>query len=61
MKLCEPRRFHDYQLDHPAVKPVIEQRYGSATKLPKDEPVVAPSDLASSELLVEVPRVEKKK
>ncbi len=61
VKLCEPRRFHDYQLDHPAVKPVIEQRYGSAAKLPKDEPVVAPSDLASSELLVEVPRVEKKK
>jgi hypothetical protein len=60
VKLCEPRRFQDYKLDHPAVKPVIEQRYGSADKLPKDEPVVAPSDLAASELLVEVPRVEKK-
>jgi hypothetical protein len=60
VKLCEPRRFHDYQLDHPAVKPVIEQRYGSAAKLPKDEPVVAPSDLAASQLLVEAPRVEKK-
>jgi hypothetical protein len=60
VKLCEPRRFQDYKLDHPAVKPVIEQRYGSADKLPKDEPVVAPSDLAESDLLVEVPRVEKK-
>jgi cell wall-associated NlpC family hydrolase len=59
--LCEPRHFQDYQLDHPAVKPVIEQRYGSADKLPKDEPVVAPSDLASSELLMEVPLAEEKK
>jgi hypothetical protein len=60
VKLCEPRRFHDYKLDHPAVKPVIAQRYGSADKLPKNEPVVAPSDLAESALLMEVPRVEKK-
>ena len=60
VKLCEPRRFKDYKLDHPAVKPVIEQRYGSADKLPKDEPVVAPGDLADSKLLEEVPRVEKK-
>jgi hypothetical protein len=60
VKLCEPRRFKDYKLDHPALKPVIEQRYGSADKLPKDEPVVAPSDLAASELLVEVPRAGKK-
>ncbi|MCW1922963.1 YiiX/YebB-like N1pC/P60 family cysteine hydrolase [Luteolibacter arcticus] len=60
VKLCEPRRFQDYKLDHPAVKPVIAQRYGSADKLPKEEPVVAPSDLADSPLLVEVPRVGKK-
>jgi hypothetical protein len=60
VKLCQPRRFKDYKLDHPALKPVIEQRYGSADKLPKDEPVVAPSDLAASELLVEVPRAGKK-
>ncbi|MCW1886155.1 YiiX/YebB-like N1pC/P60 family cysteine hydrolase [Luteolibacter flavescens] len=60
VKLCEPRRFHDYKLDHPDVKPLIAQRYGSADKLPKNEPVVAPSDLAESDLLVEVPRVEKK-
>lgn len=60
VRLCEPRHFQDYQLDHPAVKPVIAQRYGSADKLPKDEPVVAPGDLAVSPLLVEVPREEKK-
>ncbi|HEY1122646.1 MAG TPA: YiiX/YebB-like N1pC/P60 family cysteine hydrolase [Haloferula sp.] len=59
VKLCEPKHFQDYKLDHPAVKPVIEQRYGSADKLPKDEPVVAPSDLADSPLLVDVPRLKK--
>ena len=59
VKLCEPKHFQDYKLDHPAVKPLIEQRYGSTDKLPKDEPVVAPSDLADSPLLGEVPRLKK--
>ena len=59
--LCPTRRFHDYRLDHPKVKAVIARRYGSADKLPRDEPVVAPGDLADSPLLVEVPRVEGKK
>lgn len=59
VKLCEPKHFQDYKLDHPAVKPIIEQRYGSADKLPKDEPVVAPSDLAESPLLEDVPRLKK--
>ena len=58
VKLCEPKHFQDYKLDHPAVKPIIEQRYGSADKLPKDEPVVAPSDLAESPLLQDVPRLK---
>lgn len=56
VRLCEPRRFHDYKLDHPAVAPIIASRYGSADRLPREEPVVAPSDLAASPLLVEVPR-----
>lgn len=60
VRLCEPRRFHDYRLDHPKVRALIAKRYGSAAKLPKDEPVVAPGDLAESPLLAEVPRVEKK-
>lgn len=61
IELCEPRRFHDYRLDTPKVKAIIAKRYGSADKLPRDEPVVAPGDLADSPLLVEVPRVEGKK
>jgi hypothetical protein len=58
VELCPPRKFRDYDLQRPAVKKIIEQRYGSMDKLPLDEKVVAPSDLASSELLVEVPRKE---
>lgn len=61
IELCEPRRFHDYRLDSPKVKAIVAKRYGSADKLPRDEPVVAPGDLAGSPLLVEVPRVEGKK
>lgn len=61
IELCEPRRFHDYRLDAPKVKAIIARRYGSADQLPRDEPVVAPGDLADSPLLVEVPRVEGKK
>lgn len=61
IELCEPRRFHDYRLESPKVKAIIAKRYGSADKLPRDEPVVAPGDLADSPLLVEVPRVEGKK
>jgi hypothetical protein len=61
IELCEPRRFHDYQLDAPKVKAIIAKRYGSADQLPRDEPVVAPGDLADSPLLVEVPRVARKK
>ena len=56
LKLCEPRTFQSYVLDQPAVRRVIEQRYGDIGKLPANEPVVAPSDLAASPLLKEVPR-----
>jgi len=56
IELCQPRRFSDYHLDDPKVKKVIEERYGAVEKLPKDEKVVAPSDLAGSPLLVEIPR-----
>ena len=56
IELCTPRRFRDYNLQHPAVKKVIEQRYGSIDRMPLDEKVVAPSDLAAAKLLVEVPR-----
>ena len=55
IELCATRKFQDYELDAPEVKKVIEQRYGSKDKLPKEEPVVSPGDLADSPLLVEVP------
>jgi hypothetical protein len=61
IELCEPRRFHDYRLDSPKVQAIIARRYGSADNLPRDEPVVAPGDLAASPLLVEVPRVERER
>ena len=59
IELCELRKFRDYDLQQPAVKKMIEQRYGSMDKLPMDEKVVAPSDLLASSLLMEVPKNEK--
>jgi Permuted papain-like amidase enzyme, YaeF/YiiX, C92 family len=56
VQLCEPRRFGDYDLEDPSVKEIIKERYGDLQALPKDEKVVAPSDLATSSLLEEVPR-----
>ena len=57
VRLCEKRAFKDYNLNAPAVKRMIRERYGDRDKLPLEEPVVAPSDIASSDLLVEVPRL----
>ena len=54
VELCTPRHFRDFHLDDPKVKKIIEERYGSVRALPLDEKVVAPSDLASSPLLVEI-------
>ena len=56
VELCAPRHFHDYELESPEVREMIKQRYGSSDKLPKEEPVVSPGDLADSPLLVEVPK-----
>lgn len=56
VEICAPRRFRDYDLQRPAVRKIINQRYGGIERLPMDEKVVAPSDLAASPLLVEVPR-----
>ena len=55
VELCATRRFKDYALESPEVKAVIKERYGSVDKMPQDEPVVSPGDLADSPLLVEVP------
>lgn len=55
VELCPLRKFRDYDLQRPAVRRIIEQRYGGMDRLPLDEKVVAPSDLAASPLLAEVP------
>ncbi len=61
LKLCKPKSFQSYYLSDPVVRSVIKQRYGSVDNLPMKEPVVAPSDLAASPLLKEVPLRSKKK
>jgi hypothetical protein len=60
VQLCEKRAFRTYELEAPAVKQIIESRYGGIDKLPLDEPAVSPGDLATSSLLVEVPKLHKK-
>lgn len=56
VELCAPRRFRDYDLEKPSVKKLIEQRFGGMERIPLDEKVVAPSDLAVSTLLEDVSR-----
>ncbi|MFC4992571.1 YiiX/YebB-like N1pC/P60 family cysteine hydrolase [Rubritalea tangerina] len=56
VELCEKRPMKSYNLEHPTVASLIKQRYGDLNNLPLDSPVVAPSDIAESELLVEVPK-----
>lgn len=60
VELCEKRSFRSYDLEAPAVKKIVDLRYGGIDKLPLDEPAVSPGDLASSKLLIEVPRLAKK-
>ena len=55
VELCKPRRFQDYRLDDPAVQKLVNERFGSTANLPKNEKVVAPSDLAASPLLEKIP------
>lgn len=61
IKICQPKRFKDYDLSDQSVIKIIIQRYGGRNNLPMNELVVAPSDLAESPLLAEVPRRSKKK
>jgi hypothetical protein len=49
IRLCDPRRMRDYDLE--SVGGSFIERFGG---LPGDWPVVAPGDLARSELLIEV-------
>lgn len=56
VELCKPRLMSSYNLHHPSVQSLIKKRYGSMSKVPMNELMVAPSDLASSKLLIEAPR-----
>ena len=61
LELVQPRRFDSFDLSSEIVQGLIVERFGSRDKFPGAEPVVAPSDLAKSPLLVEVPRRHGKK
>ena len=50
------RSFKNYQLDHPEVQKLINERFGNVQSMPKNEKIVAPSDLANSSLLEEAPQ-----
>ena len=56
VELCAPRKFRDYDLKKPSVKKLIDQRFGGMERVPLDEKVVAPSDLAVSTLLEDLAR-----
>ena len=49
IEICSPRPLIDYNLSSANVQAVLKQRYGA--KIPKEELMVAPSDLFSSPLL----------
>lgn len=51
IELCAPKKMKEYNLKHPVVEALIKRRYGSINKLNLNEKVVAPSDIADSELL----------
>lgn len=50
--LCEPRPLRDFDLSHPEVRRIMEQRYGET--IPLKEVMVSPGDLFDSKMLVEV-------
>lgn len=49
IKLCKPRQLRDFDLSNNLVKEQLKLTYGD--QIPLDEPMVAPSDIANSELL----------
>lgn len=49
IKLCKPRQLKDFDLSNQVVKEQLKQTYGN--QIPLEEPMVAPSDIAGSELL----------
>lgn len=49
IKLCKPRKLKDFDLTNKLVKEQLKLTYGN--QIPLDEPMVAPSDIANSDLL----------
>lgn len=49
IELCKLESLRNFNLDHPAVKEILAERYG--TKIPLSEKVVAPSQIERSPLL----------
>ncbi|MFO1527633.1 MAG: YiiX family permuted papain-like enzyme [Turneriella sp.] len=49
IELSPTKKLREFDLSHPAVRAKMKERYG--TKIPLDEPVVAPGQLFESELL----------
>ncbi|WP_431244979.1 hypothetical protein ACQ9BO_12730 [Flavobacterium sp. P21] len=49
IELSKLRELKDFNLEDPRVQKIIKERYGN--EIPLEEKVVAPSDLADSDLL----------
>ena len=52
IELCPLKKLSDFDLTHPVVRAMADERYGD--NIPFDEPVAAPADLFNSEMLYEV-------
>lgn len=52
ISLAPLRKMRDFDFSRPEVRATLSRRYGA--NIPWDQPVIAPSDLAASELLVRV-------
>ncbi len=61
IELCKIKKVKDYNLNHPKVKQMIKERFGSISLLNLEEKIVAPSDIFNSKLLVEFHPFKKKK
>ncbi len=52
IELCELQKLKEFNLSHPKVKVILNQRYGNA--IPYEESVVAPSQIVNSDQLITV-------
>ena len=52
IELCQPLPLGSFRLEHPTVKRILAQRYG--TNIPYDEPMVSPGQLTESNLLYKI-------